>query len=136
MVEKRRVHLDEAASQLLSGPNFGVLSTLMSDGSPHSTAVWVDVDGDLVLVATIKQTRKYDNVLADPRVALTVTSHDNPYHELSARGRVLEIREDRGALIDKLSQQYYGVTPYPHHQPNEEWVALVIEVLKVRIDTY
>ncbi|HZU12335.1 MAG TPA: TIGR03618 family F420-dependent PPOX class oxidoreductase [Chloroflexota bacterium] len=130
------VVLDAAARTLLAGPNYGVLSTLMADGSPHAATVWVGVEGDHALVATTRQSQKYRNVVRDPRVALTVSEAGDPLHELCLRGRVVTIREDQGRLIDHLSEQYYGVTPYPDHEEGTEWVALVIAPLICRVDRY
>lgn len=128
--------LTDTARDLLTAANVGVLSTVMPDGSPQSSAVWVDTEHDRILVATTTRTLKYRNVVRDPRVALTVTGRDDPYRELSVRGHVVAIRADGGALIDHLSQRYYGLRPYPYRAPGEEWVALIIEAVRVRFDAY
>jgi PPOX class probable F420-dependent enzyme len=119
---------DEVA--LLRGPNFGFLATLLPDGAPHVTAVWVDCrDGD-VLITSEAQLRKVRNVRVDDRVALTVVDRDNAYRQLFVRGRVAEIAE-RGAAehADALAQQYLGVARYPgSDRPSYSPVTLRIRV--------
>ena len=47
-----RARLSEKAIKLIDGKNFGNLAFVMSDGSPHVSPVWVDREGDLILVNT------------------------------------------------------------------------------------
>ena len=82
--------LSETARQLLDGPNVAVLATLMPDGCPQTTAVWVRRAGqDLVFATT--PTVKLSNIRRDPRVSVTVCDRDDPYNELNLRGRVTSI---------------------------------------------
>ena len=64
---------------------FGSLATLMPDGGPQVTPVWVDLDGDLVVVNTAKGRQKDKNMRRDPRVALSLTDITNPYRTAPAR---------------------------------------------------
>lgn len=106
--------LSEKARELLTGRNFGHLATLMPDGSPQVTPVWVDTDGSDVLVNTAAGRLKWRNVQRDPRVALDVVASDNPYASVYIRGQVVEVT-DRGAVeqIDRLAVRYTGKGPYP-----------------------
>ena len=76
------------ARVLLSRPNFAHLSTLMPDGSPQNTPVWIGMEGDRILIGTGEGSRKVRNVRRDPRVALSVVDFHNPYEEVQVRGRV------------------------------------------------
>lgn len=103
--------LDERLNELASqGRNFGVLTTAMPDGSFQSQVLWVDADGEHLLVNTETGRQKHRNVQRDPRVTLTIIDADNPYHYIEARGRV--VGELTGpvarAHIDALSQRYTG----------------------------
>src|SRR5271155_1348659 len=81
---------------------FASLSTLMPDGSPQVTPVWVDYDGKYVIVNTAKGRQKDKNLRRDGRVALAIPDPQNPYRYMEIRGRVAEITE-KGAddHIDK-----------------------------------
>jgi PPOX class probable F420-dependent enzyme len=123
--------LSAEARQLLDRPGFAHLATLMADGSPQSTPVWVGRDGDRVLVCTGERSLKARNTRRDPRVALSLVDFENPYEELQIRGRVVERRPDpRLEVMDPISVKYTG-RPFPFRDP-EGRVALVIEVDSAR----
>ena len=99
---------------------FASLATLMPDGSPQVTPVWVDVEGDHIIFNSAKGRQKDRNVRRDPRVALALTDPENPYRYLEIRGRVEEITEQGAAAhIHKMAKKYLGVDKYPYAQPGE-----------------
>src|SRR5713101_2432077 len=99
---------------------FASLGTLMPDGRPQVTPVWVDYDGQHVIFNSAKGRQKDRNVRRDPHVALAIMDPDNPYRYLEIRGKVQEITE-QGANehIDKMAKKYLGVDKYPHRHPGE-----------------
>jgi PPOX class probable F420-dependent enzyme len=108
------------------------LATLMPDGSPQTSPVWCDFDGDCVLVNTERKRLKLKNVQRDPRVALSISDPDNPYRYLEVRGRVVETTEKGAdALIDKLAKRYMGVDKYPLNKPGDVRVTLRIRPERV-----
>jgi PPOX class probable F420-dependent enzyme len=117
---------------LLDKPAFGNLGTLMKDGSPQVTPVWVDYDGKYVRINSAKGRVKDKNIRRDPRVSISLQDPANPYRYLEIRGRVVEITES-GAddHINKLSQKYLGKPVYPFRQPGEVRVLYKIEPEKV-----
>jgi len=120
--------LPEVAQKLFREPNFAHLATLMPDGSPQVTPVWVDFDGKFILVNTAEGRRKPKNVRRDPRVALDVTSHDDPYRMVAVRGRVVEVTsEGADDHIDKLAKKYLGQDKYPFRAPGERRLIFKIE---------
>jgi PPOX class probable F420-dependent enzyme len=106
--------LPDDVRALFAEPNFAHLATLLPDGSPHSVAVWVDVEGDRVYFFTQPGTRKARNVARDGRVALSAVDRANPYRMAHLRGRVAETVEGEAALalIDRLALKYTG-QPFP-----------------------
>jgi PPOX class probable F420-dependent enzyme len=121
------------ARHLLEGKNFAHVATLMPDGSPQVSPVWVDVDGDLVTFNTAEGRLKPKNLRRDPRVAISITDSDNPYDNVLIRGRVVELtHEGAEEHIDALAKRYMGVDEYPLRQPGEERVIVKIEPEKVQ----
>jgi PPOX class probable F420-dependent enzyme len=117
--------------ELLDGPNFAHLATLMPDGSPQSVPVWIGRDGDRIIVCTGEGSLKARNTLRDARVALSVVSGTNPYEEAQLRGRVVERRPDpQLTMMDPISVKYTG-KPFPFRAPQGR-IALFIEVDKAR----
>jgi PPOX class probable F420-dependent enzyme len=123
------IELDERARKLIGEPNLAHLATLMADGSPHVTPVWVDLEGDKVLVNTASGRVKDRNMRRDPRVALSLVSVSDPYERVSIRGRVVDIRngEEADRHIDELAKKYMGVDVYPNHRPDEQRLIVEIE---------
>jgi len=119
--------IPEKYVDLFRKPAFASLATLMPDGSPQVTPVWVDYDGKHVLFNSAQGRVKDKNVRRDPRVSLAIQDPENPYRYLEVRGRVVEITKD-GAdeHIDKLSKKYLG-KPYPYRKPSEVRVLYKIE---------
>ncbi len=124
--------IPEKYADLLEKQAFGNLGTLMKDGSPQVTPVWVDYDGKFVRFNSAKGRVKDKNVRRDPRVSISLQDPANPYRYLEIRGRVVEITEN-GAdeHINKLSQKYLGKPVYPYNQPGDVRVTYKIEPEKV-----
>ncbi len=124
--------LSPGVKKLFTEPNFAHLATLMPDGSPQVSPVWVDLDGDRIIVNTAEGRAKPRNVRRDPRVAIAVYSQQNPYAHATVRGRVVEItHEGADAHIDKMAKKYLGQDKYPYRQPGEERVIFVVEAERV-----
>ncbi len=124
--------IPQTHADLLEKQAFGNLGTLMNDGSPQVTPVWVDYDGTYVRFNSAKGRVKDKNIRRDPRVSISLQDPANPYRYLEIRGRVVEITEN-GAddHINKLSQKYLGKAVYPFRQPGEVRVLYKIEPQKV-----
>ena len=88
------VALSNGVRKLLESPNFAHLATVMPDGSPQVTPVWVDYDGEHVLVDTAEGRQKPRNLRRDPRVALSVVDQGNAYAWVAIRGRVVELTHE------------------------------------------
>src|SRR5829696_2240656 len=109
--------IPENYRDLFSKPAFAHLVTLMPDGSPQVTPVWVDLDGHTVVINTAKGRLKDKNMRRDPRVALAISDPANPYRYVQVRGRISQITEDGAdAHIDKMAKKYLGKDSYPFRQ--------------------
>ena len=124
--------LTPAVRALFEGTNFGHLATIMSDGSPQVSVVWVDVEGDNILVNTAEGRIKPRNVRRDPRVAISIYNQDAPYQSVAIQGEVVEVRTE-GAVenIHKLAKKYVGVDEYPNLKPGEQRLLFVIRADQV-----
>ena len=119
--------LTEQAKMLLDGKNFGSVATVMPDGSPQVAPVWVDREGDTVLLNATISRQRYKNLKRDPRVAISIFDSSNPYSKVMIRGRVVEMTK-AGAEehIDKLSMKYHG-TKYNYHKADDPRVIIKIQ---------
>ncbi|RMF30835.1 MAG: PPOX class F420-dependent oxidoreductase [Candidatus Nitrosothermus koennekii] len=120
--------MSEDIIRLLTDKNFAHLATLMKDGSPQVTPTWIDYADGYVLINTAEGRVKHRNVSRDPRVALSITDSNNPYHMVAMRGKVIEqVYEGADEHIDKLAKRYLGLDKYPLRAPNEKRVILKIK---------
>jgi PPOX class probable F420-dependent enzyme len=125
--------IPQAYRDLFTKPAFGNLVTLMPDGSPQVTPVWVDLQDGTVVVNTAKGRLKDRNMRRDPRVALAISDPANPYRYLQIRGRVVETTEQGAdAHIDKMTKKYMNKDKYPFRQPGEVRVLFKIKPERVQ----
>jgi PPOX class probable F420-dependent enzyme len=117
--------LDPDVRRVLDGTSIAHLATVLPDGSPHTTPIYVGADGDRIVFFTGPDKRKARNLRRDPRLALSIAPVDNPFQPVVIRGRVVEWIEGDAAwqIVDQLSAKYTGA-PYPRGQ---ERVVAVIE---------
>jgi PPOX class probable F420-dependent enzyme len=124
--------LTDQQKKFLLDKNFVHLATLMKDGSPQVTPVWVDFDGTHVLVNSEQKRVKVRNMKRDPRVALAVFDMANPYSFMEIRGRVVGVTTEGAAdHIDKMAKKYMGQDKYPLNQPGDVRVIIKIEPEKI-----
>jgi PPOX class probable F420-dependent enzyme len=119
--------LPDDVRELLSRRNFAHLATVLPDGGPHSVPVWIDVEGDRLVIFTQSGSRKARNIARDARVAVSVVDHEDPYRQCDLRGRVVDRADGDAALAvaDRLGRKYTG-EPFPMRSPAT--VAYTIEV--------
>src|SRR5262249_21944999 len=114
-------------------PVFGMLGTVMKDGSPQVTPVWVDYNGKNVRFNSAAGRVKDKNIRRDPRVSITLLDPQNPYRYLQIRGKVTDITEN-GAddHINGLSLKYLNKPVYPFRQPGEKRVSYTVDAESVQ----
>jgi PPOX class probable F420-dependent enzyme len=121
------VTIPEKYLDLFQKKAFANLATLMPDGSPQVTPVWVDYDGSHVLVNSARGRQKEKNMKPNAKVALSILDPDNPYRYLEIRGKVESITEQGAdAHIDKMAKKYLGQDKYPYRKPSETRVIFKI----------
>lgn len=117
---------------MIEGKNFGHIGTLLTDGSPHVTPVWVDHEGDLVLVNTSMGRVKQKNMARDPRISISIVDQNNPYDRIVIQGRVVsQTNNGAEAHIDKLAKKYTGANKYQRSAPTEKRVIIKIEPSRI-----
>jgi PPOX class probable F420-dependent enzyme len=118
---------------LFERQSFLTLGTLTPDGTPHVTPVWVDYDGEHILLNTAEGRQKERNLQRDERVGGCILDPEDPYRYLGFQGEVVELTTE-GAVehIDELAQRYMNVDEYPHHgEEGGERVLVRIEPTRV-----
>jgi len=124
--------LNEKAKKLIEGKNFAFLAVTLPNGKPFVSPVWIDHDGDLVLVNTAIGRTKQKHAGKGKHVSIALADQNNMYERVTIQGRVIDqAREGADAHIDKLANKYTGVKEYERSSPNEQRVIIKIEPLRV-----
>ena len=119
--------MSDGLLKLLNEPAYAQIATVMPDGSPQITQVWIGTDGQNVLVNTAEGRQKTRNARRDSRVAVNVVDPANAWRLAMIRGRVVDVTtEGADDLIDQLANKYLGVDSYPFRNPEETRVTLKI----------
>ena len=130
-------HLD-----LFQRPVHGVLTTIMPDGAPQSSLIWVDYDGKYLLINTTLERQKGRNMQANPKVTVLVIDPKDTSRWIELRGRVKQITQvGAEEHADKLTQRYcpdkrhfYGDIYPPEQKEKETRVIFRIQPVKVSVD--
>jgi PPOX class probable F420-dependent enzyme len=130
----RTVTLSEAQGRFLREPNYAVVAALRADGSPHQTVVWVDWDGEHVLLNLNSWRSKLRYLEEDPRVSVLVIDRNDPYRWVSISGRVDQIATEGAAehIVDQAGV-YRGKNFYDF-KPGEQRV--LVKIAPERVDDY
>ena len=120
--------LTDRDREIFEDKNLAHITTLMPDGSPQASPVWVDVEDGKILVNSADGRVKTNNVRRDPRVAISIVDRNEPYGGVVlVRGVVEEVTtEGADAHIDKLAKKYLGKDEYPWRSPREQRVIFKI----------
>jgi PPOX class probable F420-dependent enzyme len=110
---------------VLRGTHLAYVATVNKDGSPQVTPVWVDTDGEAVIMNTSVGRLKERNLRRDPRVMLALNDPANPNAtQVLIRGRAELIEEGAKDVIDRLAKKYTGADEYPWLQPGERRITI------------
>jgi PPOX class probable F420-dependent enzyme len=103
------------------------VASLGPEGEPHVTPVWVELDGDDIVINTALGRAKARNLATDSRVAVSLTDPDEPSTCIAVRGTVVQFTTD-GAdeVIDRLAKKYTGEDSYPFRREGEVRVTVRI----------
>jgi PPOX class probable F420-dependent enzyme len=132
MVDSNTISIEDI-SKLFKGRNLSYVSTLSSDGSPHVTPVWSDIDEENNILINISEiSAKKKHVDKDPRIAIAIVEQYNPYNMVSIKGRVIE-QTSIGAdeHLRKLALKYLGFGKYYYRKPNHKRIILKVKPEKI-----
>ncbi len=128
------VELPDLARRLLDGKNFATVATVMGDGRPQASVIWIHTDGPHIVFNTAEGRVKPKNMRRDARVAIAVFDMENPYQQAMIQGRVVAMEhEGADAHIDAMAKKYLDLDSYPYRQEGEQRVIVRIEPEKVAL---
>ncbi len=98
---------DEMAA-FLQLPLVATFSTCGPDGAPRVSPVWFQFEAGRFYVWSDLSTVKVHNVQRDPRIALCIATHEEPYRYVIARGRCVLHGGDIYDRALAITTRYWG----------------------------
>lgn len=126
--------LPDSVKPWFDAAEFATIATILPNGQPHLSVVWVERDGDDLLVSTVKGRRKHLNLEQDPRATLLLYPRDAPYSYVEVRGTTTMTDEGGRELIDRLARQYTGAERYAMDDGTEN-VRVVVRLTPQKVVT-
>jgi PPOX class probable F420-dependent enzyme len=127
--------LNDKQAKLFTDRNWGVIATVREDGSPQATPVWIDYDGENVLVNSAVGRTKVINIERDPRATVTVLpAADQQAGYVMVSGPATIVEEGALEHINMLARKYLGQDKYPYLGPGERRV--IIQIHPERVDGF
>ena len=112
------VELPDLARRLLDGKNFATVATLMGDGRPQASVVWIHTDGPHIVFNTAEGRVKPRNMRRDAQGRDRRVRHGEPLsagHDPGARVVAME-HEGAEENIDAMAKKYMDLDSYPYRQ--------------------
>jgi PPOX class probable F420-dependent enzyme len=126
---------EREAAKLFTDRNWGAIATICEDGSPQATPVWIDYDGEHVLVNSAQGRTKVKNIERDPRATVTVLpAEDQQSGYVMVSGPAAVVEEGALEHINMLAKKYLGADKYPYLGPGERRV--IIRIKPERVDGF
>lgn len=105
-------HLPQSIRDFIGTAPLAHVVTLGRDGAPHVSMAWVGVEDDEVVIGTLHDQTKLQNLRADPRIAMSFGAPGrSPYgldHYLVLRGTARVTGGGAPELLQRLAHIYLG----------------------------
>jgi PPOX class probable F420-dependent enzyme len=123
---------DSGVQELLTQPNYAVVSTVNDDGSLHTAVVWADIDDGKVAVNSAIGRKWPTNLEKNPNIAVTIYKDGDPYDYVAVTGTATGTTDGADEHIDRLAKKYLGKDEYPFRTPEEQRIKYVVNADKIR----
>lgn len=85
--------------------------TIAADGRPHTTIVWVGLEGEEIVIGKLQPDHKVANIARDPRVSLSIEADGDQHgmqNYLVIEGTAQVTEGGAPELLHQLAQRYIG----------------------------
>ena len=104
--------IPDSARAVIESDALAHLVTIAADGSPQVSLVWVGLEGDDIVFASLGPRRKLDNIVRDPRVSLSIegtgTNAMGLREYLVVHGKARITEGGAPTLLQRLAHLYLG----------------------------
>ena len=104
--------IPESARTVIEAGKLAHLATIGEDGAPKVTCAWVGIENDEIIIGTLMDQRKLENMRRNPQVSISIeTGGVNPYglnEYLVVNGRAVVTEGGAPELLQRLAHVYIG----------------------------
>jgi PPOX class probable F420-dependent enzyme len=119
--------IPESHADLLDALTVANIATVGPKGEPQVNPVWFEWDGQTINLSQNHSKQKYKNLVANPKIAVSILDPENPYRYLEVRGVVSEFVDDEDyVFINRLAQRYTKQESFGGLQPGERRVIVKV----------
>ncbi|MDX2159792.1 MAG: pyridoxamine 5'-phosphate oxidase family protein [bacterium] len=129
-VMERVTVFDDAAREFLKKPLIARISTLTTDGYPHTVPVWFMLEGDEIVFIAERSTRKIKNVLANPKGSMSVGGDVGDPAAYLIIGE-MRVEEDPGFAWMKRMTRFYEA-PEQAEKDIEAWSKTDMVIIRLK----
>jgi len=133
------VEMQKIVQELLNSQRLAVLATLMSDqlGRPYSNLIAFATTDDLkeILFATTRATRKFSNLIEDPRVSLLIDNRSNQETDFGEASAVT-ILGTAEEVLNSERESYLQLFLKKHPYLKEFVTAPTCALIRVKVEKF
>lgn len=130
------MEIPESAKAVIESGRLAHFVTVNRDGSPHTTIVWVGLDGDDIVIGKLMEDQKVRNIGRDPRVSLSIEAEGDQMgmqNYLVVEGTATVTEGGAPQLLQELAQRYVGPgTKFPPMPDPPDGYVIRVSPTKVR----
>jgi PPOX class probable F420-dependent enzyme len=105
------VELPASAKAVVTSGRVAHFTTINADGRPHDTVVWVDLDGNDIIIGKLMADQKVANIRRDNRVSLSIEADGDQMgmiNYLVVEGTASVTEGGAPELLQRLAHRYVG----------------------------
>jgi PPOX class probable F420-dependent enzyme len=130
------VEIPQSAKDVITSGRLAHFTTINADGRPHTTIVWVDLDGEEIVIGKMMPDRKVANIKRDPRVSLSIEADGNQWgmqNYLVIEGTASVTLGGAADLLQELAYRYIGPgVKFPPMENPPEGMIIRVTPTKIR----
>lgn len=115
------IGLRDDVRALIDSGRLAHFTTVNQDGSPHTTIVWVGVDGDEIVIGKLAVDQKVRNLRRDPRCTFSIEADGDQFgmrNYLVVEGTARVVEGGAPAWLQLLARRYIGADSVFPPMPN------------------
>jgi general stress protein 26 len=120
----------DTVREFLQKPLIARMSTIDPNGYPHTVPVWFALDGDDIVIISVRGTRKVGHILDNPKGAVTIGGDPGDGAGYLVKGEFSIEPDPEDAWVRKMTYRYEA--PEQAEKDIAAWADLDIIVLRLK----